>query len=183
MGHGLEQGLVYGDLRVGVNRVVSDVQILGDLGLRKLFNNAFSWLLIFNELTGNLLNRLRVMRTYFLHRLEFEWFSQSFIALFYINLLTITKKLPLFKKKDIKNHYFFFDSSLTLYVSQLSPQPFTYSSHYRYCEGENGWDCESYIYSLIGNRVGYDLYILTSFILMKTLYIFIQSYLITFTLY
>ena len=107
MGHGLEQGLVYGDLSIGINRVVSDVQILGDLGLRKLFNNAFSWLLIFNELTGNLLKGLRVMRSYFLHRLEFEWFSQSFIALFYINLLTITKKLPLFKKKDIKNLYFF----------------------------------------------------------------------------
>ena len=126
MGHGLEQGLVYGDLRVGVNRVVSDVQILGDLGLRKLFNNAFSWLLIFNELTGNLLNGLRVMCAYFLHRLEFEWFSQSFIALFYINLLTITKKLPLFKKKDIKNHYFFFYSYwLYMWASCLQRLPLT----------------------------------------------------------
>lgn len=51
-----EERLVHVHLGVRVDGVVSNIQKLDDLGLRKLFDDAFSRLLVFDELARDLEN-------------------------------------------------------------------------------------------------------------------------------
>jgi hypothetical protein len=66
----LEERLVNVHLRVAVNAVVGDVEVLNDLWFWKLINNTSTRLLVFDQLAGHLLHRFEKRWSYFLYLRE-----------------------------------------------------------------------------------------------------------------